>query len=199
MNGGGPGERLVVHLRIDGSAGAGTGNRPGRKLARQIEDERLGIEQIGKVNFQAVAHVKPQDQRAGPFIRAQHDVAAGQRPAFGFALAGVLIHHIVTQSVDHAVGVHRAHAVVVKRLVQSHHIGGDGPPAGGGFDRYGCGFDRGGCATGGHVCCRWGQHREIGSGQGGVVAANHLVSQRGRSRTGFRWAGRQAHAYHQQG
>ncbi len=174
------GQRLVIddgRLRAQGQAGdrpqwevKGAVDQIGR-LRIEVEDQ-IRREQILEVDLQAVPLVHAQNNRPGPLILAQGDVAGGQDCAFGLGQARGLIDHVPSQSVDHAVGVEGAQAVVVEGLVQGDHIGYDRPDTARRGDGDGA-FVNAGVGVGlfhggrGRFLAGGGIDREVGRGQGG--------------------------------
>ena len=85
----------------------------------------LIVEQVGEVDREAVPGGHAQHDRPWALVRAQGDLARHR----GAALAQrnlTVVHHILAQGEDHAVGVLRTQAVEHQRLVQGHHVGHQG-------------------------------------------------------------------------
>ena len=93
-----------------------------RVIARHAR--RVVAQQVGEVDFQLVADVGAQHQRARPLVGPQRHLAGrGHHAGLVQRLAGDQIDHVALERVDHAVGVERAEAVVDDGLVERDHIG----------------------------------------------------------------------------
>lgn len=83
------------------------------------------IEQVGQVDREAVTGSHAQHDRPWALVRAQRNLAGYRSPAFAQRHL-LVVHHILAEREQHAVGVLRTKAVEHQGLVQCHHIGDQG-------------------------------------------------------------------------